>query len=239
MIQLVKQLAVVLAFALVVAPQAASAQPAAAIGRPLPDSQLPKGTVSVRVVAGTPSSPVVGTDVTLLINGEPRMARTDAAGRVTFGGLPLGAMVQAKILDVDKREITSETFPVGEDGGTRLMMSTKPFEGGMPAAGGGMGGAMPEARSMSGQPRPDQNLPAGTFVVRLTYNNLSLKDGKSTDTEPPVGVLVSLVAYGADDSIKVHKLVSDAQGQRDVHRPRRHGCGLVLRPRSAAAARRP
>lgn len=217
MIQLVKHLAVtsILAFgfALVVVPQAASAQPAAAIGRPLPDSQLPKGTVSVRVVAGTPSSPVVGTDVTLLINGEPRMARTDAAGRVTFGGLPIGGMAQAKILDADKREITSETFPIGNDGGTRLMLSTKPFEGaaGMPAE-GGMGGAMPEARQMSGQPRPDQSLPAGTFVVRLTYNNLSLKDGKSTDTQPPVGVAVSLVAYGADESIKVTKVISDAQG---------------------------
>lgn len=215
---LVKQLAVTFALglAIVAVPSPTSAQPAAAIGRPLPDTQLPKGTVSVRVVAGTPSSPVVGADVTLLVNGEPRVARTDAAGRVTFGGLAVGAMAQAKILDVDKREITSETFPVGNEGGTRLMLSTKPFETptGMPAEGGagGMGGAMPEARQMSGQPRPDRNLPAGTFVVRLTYNNLAMKDGKSGDSQPPVGVPVHLVAYGSDDSIKVTRLPADREG---------------------------
>ncbi|MBA3457563.1 MAG: hypothetical protein H0T42_31065 [Deltaproteobacteria bacterium] len=211
MTRFVKQLAVmmILGLALVVAPDPARAQPAAAIGRPLPDGTLAKGTISVRIVAGSPSSPVVGSDVTLLVNGQPRVARTDAAGRATFGGLPVGAMAQAKIVDADKKEISSETFPVPDDGGTRLMLSTKPFEGtgGMPAE-----GAMPEARQMSGQPRPDRNLPAGTFVVRLTYNNLSLKDGKSTDTQPPVGVHVYLVAYGSDDSIKVTKLVSDAEG---------------------------
>jgi len=196
-----------------VAPGIAVAQPAAALGRPLPDGTLSKGTVSVRVVAGSPSSPVVGADVTMLVNGEPRVARTDAAGRATFGNLPVGAMVQAKIVDDNKKEITSETFPVPEEGGARLMLSTKPFSGtgGMPAA-GGMGGAMPEARQMSGQPRPDGGLPAGTFVVRVTYNNLALKDGESVDSEPPVGIPVYLVGYGADDSIKVTTLPTDAKG---------------------------
>ncbi len=216
MIQFVKRLAVTLALGLtlVAAPSSAPAQPAAALGRPLPDSALSKGTISVRVVAGGPASPVVGADVTLMVNGEPRVARTDAAGRATFGGLPVGAMAQAKIADADnKKDVSSETFPVPDDGGVRLMLSTRPFEGsaGMPAE-AGLGGAMPEARQMSGQPRPDQNLAAGTFVVRLTYNNLSLKAGKSTDTQPPVGVPVHLVAYSHDDSIKVTKLVSDAEG---------------------------
>lgn len=215
MSQLVKHCASILAAVLLattaIAPQVADAQPAAAIGRPLPDGTLQKGTISVRVVAGSPSSPVVGGDVTLLINGEPRVARTDSAGRATFAGLPVGAMAQAKIVDPDNKAITSETFPIPDDGGTRLMLSTKPFEG-MPAAAGGMGGAMPEARQMSGQPRPDAMLPAGTFAVRVTYNNLSLKDGKSTDTAPPVGVPIYLVGYGADDAITVSKAASDAEG---------------------------
>src|SRR5688572_9852413 len=150
---------VTLGLALAVAPRAASAQPTAAIGRPLPDSALSKGTISVRVVAGSPSSPVVGADVTLLVNAEPRVARTDAAGRATFAGLPAGAMAQAKIVDADKKDIVSETFPIPSDGGIRVMLSTKPFEGlsGMPV------GTMPEARQMSGQPRPDATVPAGTF----------------------------------------------------------------------------
>ncbi len=189
----------------------ASAQPAAAIGRPLPDATLVKGTISVRIVDGSPSKPVVGTDVTLLVNGEARLARTDAAGRATFTGLPVGAMVQAKITDESKQDITSESFPVPDDGGARLMLSTKPFEGGggMP---GPIGGAMPEARSMSGQPRPDQGLPAGTFMVRVTYNNLALVNGESVDSEPPVGVPVYLVGYAADDSIKLVTKNTDAKG---------------------------
>jgi len=206
--------ALVVVAATTVAPEPALAQPAAALGRPLPDGTLAKGTVSVRVVAGSPSSPVVGVEVTMLVNGEPRSARTDAAGRATFASLAVGAMIQAKILDDNKKDITSETFPVPADGGARLMLSTKPFEGngGMPSATGGAGGAMPEARQMSGQPRPDRGLPAGTFVVRVTYNNLALKDGESVDTEPPVGIPVYLVAYGADDSIKVTTLPTDAKG---------------------------
>jgi len=220
MIQTRKQLAaMVLRFAIAAVAVAgvtlaapdASAQPAAAIGRPLPDPTLVKGTISVRIVDGSPSKPVVGTDVTLQVNGEPRVARTDAAGRASFTGLPAGAMVQASITDENKKAITSESFPVPDDGGARLMLSTKPFEGsgGMP---GPMGGAMPEARVLSGQVRPDSGLMAGTFLVRVTYNNLALVNGESVDSEPPVGVPVYLVAYSADDSIKVLTQSSDARG---------------------------
>ena len=87
----------VLAVALLaLAPPTANAQISAAIGKPLPSSDLPAGTVSVRIVAGTPASPVIGTDVTLVVNGASRVARTDTAGRVFFKDLPAGATVQAK-----------------------------------------------------------------------------------------------------------------------------------------------
>lgn len=195
----------------------ATAQPAAAIGHPLPDGQLPVGTISVRVIAGAPSVPVTGADVSLFVNKEPRQARTDAAGRATFAGLPPGAMVQAQIKDADGKEINSDEFPVPDEGGARLMLSTKPFGGGGgggggmpgaeasgPMAGGGGGGmGMPEARAMSGQPRPERTDPVGTYTVRLTYNDLKMVNGKLTDPQPPVGTPISLVAYAADDSIKV------------------------------------
>ena len=38
------------------------AQPAEALGKPLPDGAMAVGAVSVRVVAGTPTSSGVGTD---------------------------------------------------------------------------------------------------------------------------------------------------------------------------------
>ena len=199
---------------------AAFAQPAAAIGHPLPDGNLPVGTISVRVIAG-PGVPVTGVDVTLAVNNEPRTARTDAAGRAMFAGLPPGATVQAQVNDADGKPISSDAFPVPDEGGARVMLSTKPMGGGgaMQGAesggeastmGGGMG--MPEARAMSGQPRPERTDPPGSFTVRVTYNDLKLVAGKLSDPNPPVGVGVSLVAYGADDSITVLTKKTQADG---------------------------
>src|SRR5262245_49197367 len=135
----------------------AAAQIAAALGKPLPSPDLPAGTVVVRIVAGSAASPVVGTEVTLLVNGTPRQARTDSAGRATFPGLPVGATVKARVLDEDKAEHVSEEFAVPESGGSRVLITTKPWQGGAgggaPFAGGAAG--MPAPRSMSGQARGD------------------------------------------------------------------------------------
>lgn len=184
-----------------IATPAAHAQPASALGKPLPDATMPANTVTVRVVAGSPGSPVVGADVSLDVAGTPRVVRTDASGRATFAGLPPGATVQAKILDAEQREVTSESFVVPASGGARVMLSTKPFAGGAGMPGGAAG--MPEARQMSGQPRQDRGVPAGSYEVRLTYNSLEIKGGAATDPSPPVGESVTLVSYASDDSIEV------------------------------------
>ncbi|MEP6864866.1 MAG: carboxypeptidase-like regulatory domain-containing protein [Deltaproteobacteria bacterium] len=189
---------------------AANAQIAGAIGTPLPSSDLPVGTVSVRVIAGKVSEPVVGTDVTLVVNGTPRQARTDAGGRASFPGLPAGATVQAKVIDQDKKEAASEEFKLSADSGERLMLSTKPFEapmgggGGAPFAGGG--GGMPEPRQITGEPRPEANDQPGTYTARLTYDDLA-------DKTPPVGIPVYLVGYQADDKVVVFQAKSDAAGR--------------------------
>ncbi|MBV8755807.1 MAG: carboxypeptidase regulatory-like domain-containing protein [Deltaproteobacteria bacterium] len=195
-----------LALALATAAAApAHAQIAAAIGKPLPSPDLPAGTVSVRVVAGSPSSPVEGTDVTLLVNGTPRVARTDSAGRAIFKDLPAGATVQAKAVDADKKETQSEAFPLPGDNGVRLMLTTKPWNpgAGMPAAGGA--GGMPDPINMSGQARTEQNDAAGSFTVRLTYDDF--KD------VPPAGTPVALVGYTADDRVLVQWAASDKEGR--------------------------
>src|ERR1044071_9874484 len=108
----------------------AAAQIAAALGKPLPSPDLPVGTVSVRVVAGSAASPVIGTDVTLLVNNAPRVARTDSAGRATFPGLPAGATVIAKVVNEDKEEKVSEAFQIPDAGGMRVMLTTKPWQAG-------------------------------------------------------------------------------------------------------------
>jgi hypothetical protein len=191
----------------------AYAQPAAALGKPLPDDGLPAGTVSVKIVAGGPAAVVVGTDVTLLVNGTPRTARTSSDGRAMFPGLPAGAQVQAKIAGGDNQgEITSEVFPVPGSGGVRVMLTTKPFPGGGAMGGPMAGGGMPEARQMSGQPRADRLVQPGSYQIRVTYNNVAIKDGEATDTEPPVGETVTLVGYSYDESVSVLNQKVDAKG---------------------------
>lgn len=201
--------------ALVFVCETAYAQPAFAIGKPLQDGNVPTGTVIVRVIQGSTSSPAVGVDATLVVNGTPRQARTDASGRATFAGLSAGATVVAKIVDEDKKEIASDEFPVPSSGGVRVMLTTKPLSGSAMAApiptGGGMGG-MPEARQISGQPRPDGGELPGVYAVRVTYNNLKMGPNGPMDPEPPRGVMVHLVGYGADESINVQSKPTDDTG---------------------------
>lgn len=195
----------------------AHAQVAGAIGKPLSAPDLPAGTISVRVVAGTIANPVVGTDVTLLVNGTPRVARTDAAGRAQFPSLPAGARVQAKVQtqdEGDKQDITSDEFELDPQMGSKVLLSTKPFVpmGGMaataaPFAGGVGGGAgMPAPRTLSGQPRGEATDQPGTFTVRLTYDDLA-------DKSSLAGVPVFLVGYKGDDTVSMFQQASDADGR--------------------------
>src|SRR5438094_8568168 len=85
---------VVAALVAIAAP--AHAQIAGAVGKPLPGPDLPTGTIVVKAIAGNPRNSLVGVDVTLLVNGEPQTAKTDAAGHARFDNLPVGATVVAK-----------------------------------------------------------------------------------------------------------------------------------------------
>lgn len=182
----------------------ALAQMAGALGKPLPSPDLPVGTVSVRIVAGSPASPVVGTDVTLLVNDAPRAARTDAGGRATFAGLPVGATVIAKVLDQDKGEHASDPFPIPDDGGTRVMITTKPWQAGTGAAPAAGGAGMPNPRQLSGEPRPQQGDTPGTITVRVSYDDLQ---------DTPEGVPVTLVGYAADNTTTVQVQKTDKAGR--------------------------
>jgi hypothetical protein len=194
----------------------AIAQPAMALGQPLPDGSMAPGTITVRVIAGTPAAAVSNADVTLTVNGQPQIAKSDGSGRATFRDVPVGATVQATIVDEQQKPQTSVTFTVPPSGGTRVMLSTKPFTG-APAShalggpGGGPQGA-PEARAMSGQPRPDRGMEPGSVQVRLTYNSLSVQNGAATDPNPPVGEPVTLVGYHSDGKVDVHTQPTDAGG---------------------------
>ncbi len=199
---------------LATASQPTSAQPAMALGQPLPDGSMAVGTVTVRVIAGTPAAPVAGADVTLTVNGQPQTAKSDGSGRATFRDLPVGATVQAKIVDEQQKPQTSNAFAVPPAGGTRLMLTTKPFTGAAASHAPGAEAATgaPEARAMSGQPRPDRMVEPGGYQVRLTYNSFVVQNGVGTDPQPPTGEVVTLVGYRSDNSVDVRTQAVNAQG---------------------------
>jgi hypothetical protein len=207
------------ASALAPAARAQPAMPASALGEPLPDSSMPVGSVTVRVIAGTPAVAVPDAEVKLTVNGVARAVKTDSSGRAAVRDLPPGARVVAQIIDDNKQLQVSKEIVVPPAGGVRVMLSTKPFIGAempapgaaSPGGGDGMKGA-PEARSMSGQPRPDSAVPPGTYQVRVTYNSLVVREGKATDPQPPKGEVVTLVGYHSDNSIAVRTLPVDASG---------------------------
>jgi hypothetical protein len=213
----------------------ASAQIAAALGKPLPSPDLPVGTVSVRIVAGSAASPVVGTDVTLVVNDTPRVARTDSAGRATFGGLPAGANVVAHVNDQDKTDHPSDAFTLPADSGVRLMITTKPWQagagGGAPFAGGG-GAGMPAPRQLSGEPRPEQGDAAGMITVRVSYNDFQ---------DTPEGVPVTLIGYASDDTVSYQVTNTDKAGRVQFTKLDRSGgtsyFALTQLPRNGAVDR--
>ncbi|MEZ4399929.1 MAG: carboxypeptidase-like regulatory domain-containing protein [Kofleriaceae bacterium] len=205
-----------LALASVAAPPA-QAQPAAAIGKPLPDGQARDGTVMVRVIAGSPSSPVPGVEVALTLTrpdgqGEPEVmtATTDAEGRATFSDVAMGLQVKASTAGEPDAPSASVTFPMPQSGGVRLMISTKVVAGaGGASAGpmmGGAGGPPMSPRKMSGQARPEPADARDAITVRVSYDDFA-------DPTPLAGIPVALVAYRHDLQVGGLIVQTDAAGR--------------------------
>ena len=90
-------------------------------GIPLPDPQLPAGTITVRVVRGTLSNNVPDQTVELREGDNVATAVTNAEGRAEFLTLNPGATVVAST-ELDGVRLQSQPFPVPGQGGIRLML---------------------------------------------------------------------------------------------------------------------
>lgn len=86
-----------------------------AAGVPLPASDLPAGTVSVRVVRGSFANNLAGETVVFLVNGEERRATTDSSGRAQVDGLPRGARVSASVT-VGAERLQSQDVTIADSG---------------------------------------------------------------------------------------------------------------------------
>ncbi|HEV7555338.1 MAG TPA: carboxypeptidase-like regulatory domain-containing protein, partial [Kofleriaceae bacterium] len=131
--------------AILVVSSPASAQIAAALGKPLPSSDLPAGTLMVRAINTGVTDPIVNVKVTLVVDGKPREATTDAAGRARFDGITAGAKVKASVTAKGKTATSSE-FPVPADMGVRVMLATNFVDNSM---------KLPPPRDFSGDEAPD------------------------------------------------------------------------------------
>jgi hypothetical protein len=90
-------------------------------GIPRPVSDLPNGSVSIRLIRGSLSNNIAGHPVDLLVNGAKQTVKTDESGRAQFDRLPSGATVKA-VADVDGEHLESQAFPAPAQGGVRLML---------------------------------------------------------------------------------------------------------------------
>jgi hypothetical protein len=109
---------------------------ARAAGMPLQVSDLPVGTVTVRVVRGAFVQNFRGLAVTVETSDGRRQAQpTDAEGRATFTLVP-GAVVRASA-SADGERLESELFTVPPSGGLRILLVAGGADDPAPGATGG------------------------------------------------------------------------------------------------------
>jgi hypothetical protein len=90
-------------------------------GIPRPVTDLPNGSISVRLIRGDLSNNIVNHPVELHAGSKVVTVKTDENGRAQFDGVAAGTAVTA-IATVDGERLESQEFPVPPQGGVRLML---------------------------------------------------------------------------------------------------------------------
>ncbi len=104
-------------------------------GIPRPVDDLPNGSVSIRVIRGDMSNPVVNHPVEMNAAGRSQTVNTDSEGRAQFDNLAPGTPVKFAT-DVDGQHLESQEFPIQPQGGIRMLLVAggQPGEGAAPPA---------------------------------------------------------------------------------------------------------
>jgi len=95
--------------------------PALMHGRAIPASDLPTGTITVRVVREALANNIVGQEVRLAVGAATRTATTDDQGRATFADLTPGVEARAQAT-VEGEELVSEPIRIPVSGGLRVIL---------------------------------------------------------------------------------------------------------------------
>jgi len=98
-------------------------------GIPLPSGDVPKGSVSVRLVRGTLDRPVTGHPVQLHAGETTQTVKTDQEGRSVFSGVLPGLPVHV-LAEVDGERLESQTFGLPPEAGVRMVLVAGAGSGG-------------------------------------------------------------------------------------------------------------
>jgi hypothetical protein len=115
----------VLAGALVASAQVAMPNPKDMSGTVLPVTDVPVGTITVRVIRGGFDKVIAGQAVEFTIDGKKRTVKTDVDGRATVSGLAPGTRVQAVAI-VDGERLESQEAVVADSGLRVALVATDP-----------------------------------------------------------------------------------------------------------------
>lgn len=122
-------------------------------GIPRPVTDLPNGSVSVRLIRGALTNNIADHPVELHVDGRVQTVTTDANGRAQFDRLPAGASLKA-VAVVDGERLESEEFPAPAQGAIRLMLvATDTTTAGRAAAAAAGAPAVPGAVVLAGNSR--------------------------------------------------------------------------------------
>lgn len=185
---------------MVASPAAAQMDVKQASGIPLPDSTLPAGTVTVRVVRDSFANNLAGVDVRFVVDGTAKTVKTNDTGRAQIDGVKKGARLQATAT-VDGQRLESQEVTVGETAIRFVLVASSPQSSpsapsspapAAPPFAGAASGQM-DIKQASGIPLPDSSLPAGTVSVRVV---------RETFANNLPGIDVVFTADGASKTVK-------------------------------------
>lgn len=146
-----------------VAPTTGTAQMVRAAGMPLPDGELPPGSLTVRVVQGAFTANLSGIPVEVHVAGQPALRKpTGALGRAEFAHLPIGVEARA-VAVVNGERLESEAFRIPMESGVRVLLIS---EGGT-ADQGPVGAPASEPLAPAAIPLATTTPPATDEGVRL------------------------------------------------------------------------
>jgi hypothetical protein len=95
--------------------------PSVIAGKALPASDLPTGTVTVRLVREALGNDVADHEIRVRVAGTTTTAKTDAEGRAEFARLRVGGDGRAETT-LDRERLVSDSFSVPSTGGLRVIL---------------------------------------------------------------------------------------------------------------------